>query len=255
MQEAILAEVEKSNERTQQFIDKGMVVVGVVGSLVLGVFGFFGLSSANEARKLRSDAMKLIKELKERIAEAKKTRQDIADQALAVMTPKLAAIANYGMTMASFANASWSAMSFEDRVRFCQEAGNAIEEAGLGDAANAARSFVLARHGSALYEDGQMIEAAEKFKQSCAVNVMKRPDRPFNLACGYIRLSELAVTNADSKARYRKQALDEIEQCLAFATDGSQKNTISKEYYKAQCRRDTDLGPIRSEPRFGTLTS
>ena len=100
-----------------------------------------------------------------------------------------------------------------------------------------------------------MIEAAEKFKQSCVVNVMKRPDRPFNLACACVRLSELAVTNADSKARYREQALDQIEQCLAFATDGSEKSTISKEYYKAQCRRYSDLAPIRSEPRFGTLTS
>jgi hypothetical protein len=259
MQEEVLRAVEKSSDDTKRFFEIGMEVLGVVGTLVLGIFAFFGLTTANEARKLRGDEERLIRELQTHIAEAKNTREDIANQALAAMTPKLAAmmpklaeIANYGMTMASFATASWGAMSFEDRIRFCEEAINAIDAAGLGSNADTARSFVLARHGSALMDHGWILEAAEKFKQSCAVNAMKRPDRPYNLACAYLRMA--AHVKGTEQARLREQALEQLEECFAVATDGPRANTVSKNYYKYQCLQDPDMFSLRGDPKFIALT-
>jgi hypothetical protein len=79
------------------------------------------------------EAQGLIKDLKALKARVESTRQSISDEALAVMSPKLAAIANYGMNMASFATSSWNSMSFEDQKRSCEEALAAIDGAGLGD--------------------------------------------------------------------------------------------------------------------------
>jgi hypothetical protein len=145
-------------------------------------------------------------------------------------------------------------MSFEDRKSACEEALDAIEAAGLGNELDAARSFVLARYGSALILNGATLEAAEKFKESCRCNALKRPDRPYNLACSYARLSATAGTPAE-RTRYEALALDELEKCFEFATDGPLESTFSKAYYRQECTTDSDLNSIRKPGRFVAITT
>jgi len=179
-------------------------------------------------------------------------RNSISAEALAVMGPKLAAIADYGMNMASFATKSWTSMSFEDQKRNCDEALDAIDAAGLGENLNAARSFVLARYGSALITNGAILEAVDKFKHSCLLNTLKRPDRHYNLACAYARVVGMAAIQVE-KTQNENLALNELEKCFVLAVAGPISNTVSQAYFKSQAASDSDLDPIRSATRFAMI--
>jgi hypothetical protein len=254
MQESVLKAVEESNAKTKEEFDFAILAVGFVGTMVLAVFGYFGLSTAIDSKALEQEAQKLIKDLKALKEEVEHTRQSISDEALAMMSPKLAEIANYGMNMASFANESWTSMSFEDQKQSCEEAIAAIDGAGLGDKLDAARSFVLARYGSALILNGATLAAAEKFKESCRLNKLNRPDRPYNLACAYARLAAVATIAAE-KSRYESLALDELANCFALATDEPIGNTGSKAYFRGASAKDPDLNAIRTNARFSLITA
>jgi hypothetical protein len=252
MQESVLKAVEQSNAKTKEEFDFAILAVGFVGTMVLAVFGYFGLSTAIDSKALKQEAQTLITDLKVQKEKVEHMRRSISDDALAIMSPKLAAIADYGMNMASFANESWASRSFEDQKRSCDEALAAIEGAGLGDELDVARSFVLARYGSALILNGATLEAAEKFKDSCRLNKLRRPDRPYNLACAYSRLAALATIAAE-KSRYESLALDQLAQCLEMATDDPIGNTVSKAYFRDASAKDKDLDAIRTNARFSAI--
>jgi tetratricopeptide (TPR) repeat protein len=262
MQEQVLNAVETSNQQTKEEMDLGLAVVGGVGTLVVAVFAFFGLSTAAEAR---AEAREIKKQLDTRLAEANQLverlktleimKDKIAADVLAQVKPKLGAITDYGMKMAEFAG-GWNSMSLVEKVRDAEEVEKALGAVGLdGEYAQIALSFLLARKGMALLDNGQAAEALAPLKHACEINPNKKPDRHYNLACCYARLS----TNPNASPRYKEQAIQELQRCIDMAIDAEptkdpqgndQFVSVSKARFKSEAAKDKDFLVLKSEAHY-----
>jgi hypothetical protein len=261
LQETVLHEIESSNTKTKEMLDFALLVVGFVGSLVLAIFGYFGWSTAKELREQKSKAEAGIKALNARQEEAASAlakfdsaQHTISNNISKETAPKLGQIANYGMKIAEFAGSQWEKMSFEDRIRNCDEAFAALEAADLGEEAFAPLSFIRARQGLALLAAGDYLKAAAVLEEASRYNVRKKPDRPYNVACAFSRLAEFPA--AVSKEMYTAKAVDQLKLCLELGTNDPVGSTISRAYFLKKIRdeneatRDKDLDPIRGSDAF-----
>jgi tetratricopeptide (TPR) repeat protein len=147
-------------------------------------------------------------------------------------------------------------MSLVEKIRDAEEVEKALRAVGLdGEYAQIALSFLLARKGVALLDNGQAAEALAPLKQACENNPNRKPDRHYNLACCYARLS----TNPNASPSYKEQAIQELQRCIDMAIDAEptkdpqgndQFVSVSKARFKSEAAKDKDFLVLKSEARY-----
>jgi hypothetical protein len=252
-QDSVLHDIETSNAETKEMLNFGLLSVGFMGTILLGVVGFFGFSTAGDLRAQKKRADVLIKRLEKAEKQVESTQAEITRKVWEQLRLKLSNVTDYGLKIAEFAGSQWESMSYEDRLRNCDEAAMALKAADLGDGGNRALSFVMAQTGVAYLEADEVERAVEALIDACAHNVGKIPDRPFNLACAYSKLSK---SPRSSQRTCVAKAIAQLKLCLSMARDEAEGSSISKEFFRKKIdgldpeKLDHDLDPIRPTPEF-----
>lgn len=257
IQEAVLDQVARQAEHSRQLMDFAILTVGFVGSLVLVVFAYFGYNTARDAKEAKKDADSIKKELDTELRKAKSLQARIQESIEGELKDQLAHFTDYGLKVAEFTSADGGKMSMEDQLRNCEEALDALDKSGVGDRAHRARSFVLGRKGVAYSSAQRYTDALREFENAEFVNVARKPDRPFNVACCCSRLSAISQVEAEALA-LRQRAIQKLKECLELAKpDVPIESTISKAYFLSRIRDgekfDPDLTALKGFEPFEEL--
>jgi hypothetical protein len=251
LQSVVLDQIAAQSAREEKLLEHAISVVGVIGTLVLGVFGFFGWRTAKDARETRTQAETILaalavkkQEMEVLLARLDDSRNEILTAVRDELVTQFVAVVEYGMKMAEITGPSWNTMSPEERLRHCREAQDAVVAARVQNRAKAPMSLVLAHMGLAYLDSNQFIEAIRSLEESLHLDERRKPDRRYNLACAYVKLTGLP--DGDT---YAGKAMQQLRDCMDLALASGADKTRRAELLAA-VRTDPDLQPLRGRTEF-----